>query len=173
MSYPCVRWRKPALEPWPANWWTASFLGRYDLVVLPISGSTNGIHEVEKGFGETEALLLLGVLDGLRTCCCLRVMKISVVPLSFLPYCFLSSDQVPMSKVNWDAKMDSEYINNYKVPQAGFHCLCFCLPWRCFLSWSLKGGLLCYVDRGVCPRLVVLAGARIIGHCDSPCSVSC
>lgn len=24
--------------------------------------------------------------------------------------------QVPMSKVNWDARMDSEYISNYKVP---------------------------------------------------------
>lgn len=23
--------------------------------------------------------------------------------------------QVPMSKVNWDARMDSEYITNYKV----------------------------------------------------------
>lgn len=35
--------------------------------------------------------------------------------------------QVPMSKVNWDARMDSEYINNYKVT---YHMMCLIQQFR-------------------------------------------
>ncbi|CAM9285461.1 unnamed protein product [Hapterophycus canaliculatus] len=63
------------------------------------------------------------ILDWLNGYLCLNLSKVEETCSGAVACQLLDSlfpGKVPMSKVNWDARMDSEYISNYKVLQSAF-----------------------------------------------------